>query len=538
MRVGFTSCWFTNIKGTHVGGSTSNDSNSQYAVMISPYGVTGFEFSDCTFDEIYNDNSGANGIRPATGLGFAGGLFFLSDDFRFASRQERPTFGRIHGCLFKNIQTILGQGLSVADSIEFQDAEGIRFFGDAASGLTALHVNVRDCVFYDCSKRAIKGSLAKGVAVENITVVASPALQYPMVTAVKVDGDDFHLRGVRVYSPASAPIRIVIQTHDGRNLCVQDVFADRCTQFWSMAPTSRSVVLSGWRVSNLRCAAIMAFDNGPGYGIIANTLPDHFEDCVFENIDFECDAGSRSLLAGSFAANTARVEMVLRNWRIVNGDLKVQGFGFVLDNVYHELNDAGYVASAPNRGLLEAGQDSGAPALRDSVVRGYILNIEAVAADYLSAGRPYFALVSGDRMRVSQFRMWVADSLDTRFSHAQFDGSDYTLDGLEYGGAGCLEINNRSGGIKRRMTVNGVRRLGGTSSSVSFLRLYLSQDCVVTNVADYRATSAPTVTVKSGSVSGGRNYAYILDGIHSLSSATNVVTDERGLAKQLNVQKF
>jgi len=538
-RARFVSCWFTHIKGTHVGGSTSNNSNSQYGLMISPYGVAGFEVAGCTFAEIYNDNAGANGTRPIAGLGFAGGIFFLTDDFVSpATPQTIPTSGQIHDCLFENIKTILASGLSLADSIEFQDAEGIRFYGDGVSGHTALHVSVHDCVFYDCSKRAIKGSVARGVKVSNITVIATSALQYPMVTAVKVDGDDFQLRGMNVYSPAAAPIRMVIQTHDGRNLCVEDVFADRCAHFWAITPTSTAVVLAGWRVSNLRCAAIVAFGNGPGCGITCTTLPDHFEDCVFENVAFESDPACHSLAAGAFAANTQRMEVVLRNWRICNGDLKIVGFGYLLDNVYHELNDTRYTSSAARRGLLEAGQPAGTPAARDSIVHGYTLNIKAITAHYLSDERRCFAAVYGDRTKVSQLRMSVADSYDTRFAHAQFDGSDFTLDDVEYSGAGSLHINNFSAGPKRRMTVNGARRMGGTASNVSFLYLHLSQDCTITNVADYRMTSAASISVESGSVSSGHTHAYILDGIWSLSSAANVVADAGGLARQLTVQRF
>ena len=343
---------------------------------------------------------------------------------------------------------------------------------------------------------------------------------------------------MNVYSPAAAPIRIVIQTHDGRNLRVDGVFADRCAQFWAITPTATSVVLAGWRVSNLRCAAITAFGNGPGCGITCNTLPDHFEDCVFENVAFESDASSHSLAAACFVANTPRLEVVLRNWRICNGDLKLEGHGYLLDDIYQELNDPSYVSSAPNRGVFEAGQPAGMPTARDSLVHGYTLNIKAITADYLAAGKRCFAAVYGDRTKVSQFRMSVADSHDTRFAHARFDGSDYTLSDFEYSGAGSVYINDFSPGQKRRMTVDGARRIGGTASGVSFLYVHLSQDCTISNIADYRMTSAASITLRSGTVSIGRTYAYILDGVRSLSAAPDVIADAAGLARQLNIQRF
>lgn len=537
-RPKFLNCRFTNINGTHVSGVQNTSSNSQYAVMISPYGVEGFDFADCIFDEIYNDNSGLNAVPQAIGAGFCGGIFFLTEDFaQPVTPQGVFTSGQIGNCLFKNIKTILAAGLSIANSVDFQDAEGIRFYGDAGAQ-TSLLVSVHDCVFVDCSKRAIKGSVAVGVKVSQITVLATSALQYPMVTAIKVDGNDFQLRGMNVYSPTSAPIRQVIQTHDGRNLLVDGVYAERCGQFWSMSPTSTAVVTSGWRVSNLRCASITnSGGSGIGFGITSDTLPDHFEDCVFENVDFECDSSIHSMLGGSFVATTNRMEVVLKNWKIVNGDLKIAGFGYLLQDLYQEITDTAYVNSITGRCLLEAGVSTGSAPTRESIVHGYTLNIKAITSGYLATARP-FALIYGDRTKVSQLRLTIPAGYDPTFAHWQIDGADFTVDDFEYSGAGYGYVNNFSVATKRRMTIDGARRIGGAASTSPFFYLYLSQDCAVANIVDYCLTTASSVVVQSGTVTGGRTYAYVLDGIWSLSSNTNVVADGGSLAHIANMQKF
>ncbi|MBS0366264.1 MAG: hypothetical protein JSR67_10630 [Proteobacteria bacterium] len=417
----FVRCGFTNIKGTHSGGVVSDHSNAQYAVMISPYGVEGFNFDSCEFTEIYNDNSGLSGVTPSVGYGFAGGVFFLTDDFASpVARQTVVTSGQFRSCVFRNIRTLLSPGLSYANSIDYQDADGIRFYGDL-QGATTLNVTVRDCHFQDCAKRAVKVALAKGVTVSGVTVIATEALPYPMVTAVKVDGDNCQVHGLRVFSPANAPIRMIIQTHDCKDIRINDVFADRCNLFWSIAPRSRSVVTSGWRVTDLRCASIVAPAGAPcGGGICVETLPERFEDCTFENVDFQCDGSSHSMLAGFFAAATRCVGVDLRGWRIRNGDLKISGFGYLLEDMNQEIEDDRYVSSAPGRGPLEAGQPVGVLATRDSRIEGYTLNVRAIPKGYLNSRLRYLALICGDHTHVSGLHLSVPDSLTKQTNVEKF----------------------------------------------------------------------------------------------------------------------
>src|SRR5262249_36150225 len=136
-------------------------------------------------------------------------------------------------------------------------------------------------------------------------------------------------------------------------------------------------------------------------------------------------------------------------------------------------------------------------------------------------------------------RMSVPESSPVAFCHAQFDGSDFTLQDTDYSGPGAIGINCQpSGPTRSRIMIDGIRRAGGTASSSAFLSLSSSQDCIVTHVADYRDTTAASIRVHSGEVRHGHKYAYVIDTVWSLTSNSNVVEDTQGLAKQINVQRF
>lgn len=536
-RPKFVKCWFTHINGTHVNAVQNNSSNSQYGMMISPYGVEGFEIDGCVFDEIYNDNSGLNGVSPIVGGGFCGGVFFLTEDFASPDTlQTVYTAGVIRGCLFKNIRTLLQNGLSIDHQIDYQDADAVRFFGSAAGQIT-LPVIVTHCEFVDIGKRAVKNSQAFGTQFLNSNIRSTTSLQYQMITAFKVDGPDQIVSGINIYSPSTLPLLQAIQSHDCSDLHVSDINVDRCCQLWSIAPTSTSVVLSGWRIRNIRCAEMHVF---PGTtvseGFRCDTLCHHFEDCLFDGIDLEVASGVHSL-ENTFSANTQRMEVVLRNWRIVGGDFKVKGYGYDIQGIYHEINDTSWAAAISGHCPVEIGQDSGTSTDRSSRVDGYILNLKNITAGILNATHP-FLLMYGDNQKLTNIRLTVPEGYAVTDPHAQFDGSDLTLDSFEYTGPGPWAVNNYSASTKVRTTVCRGRRIGATASTSEMLSFYKSEDCSISDIDDYRLTTASSIIIQSGTIRATRTYAYLIDGVRSLSSATNVVTDGSTLAHQANVQKF
>jgi hypothetical protein len=531
-RPKFRDCRFRRINGTHIQGDTQNG-NSQYAILISPYGVAGLDIDGCLFEDISNTNDGTNGIGDIEGAGFCGGLLIgITDDWAEPDTvQTVYTSGSIRNCQFKNIRTVLSSGLAEAEQINYQDADAIRLYG-AAAGHTRLYIHIDHCYFEDVAKRAVKCARSGGIRMSNLDVVATSALQYQMVCVVKLDGEGVTLDGLSVQSPAESPVQIVIGSHDCTNLNVSNVKADRCIWFWDVSPFTTDVVLSGWNVRGLQC------DSCRDFGIRYTTLADHYENVRFEDISLTATFGIHDFLAFVLEANTSRMEVELRNARLIGGDIKIGGYGWTLSNVYHEINDASYTGSTSTRPILECGLPAGTAVTRRSTIDNYELNIKALPDAYLHAGRQTLFLVYGDRVCVANMRVAVPDALADTYEHGAFDGNDLSINGFEYSGEGYIRINQFTGGTKRRTTIRGARRIGGTTATTTFLHFGLSQDCAISDIEDYRDSPDGSITILSGTVSGSHADAYVIDGVRSMTTAANVVTDGGSLAAQIDVQKF
>ena len=126
----FFNCRFTNIAGVHVNNDLNSDANLQYAIIISPYGVRNFVFHACEFDTITNKNNNV-GVAQAVGLGFCGGLMIgIRDTYANPTdHQAVPTSGVISGCDFRDIYTVMAAGLTTNQRTEYDDGDGIRFYG-------------------------------------------------------------------------------------------------------------------------------------------------------------------------------------------------------------------------------------------------------------------------------------------------------------------------------------------------------------------------------------------------------------------------
>lgn len=532
-RPKFVKCRFRRVTGVHTGGTATTDSNNQYGLLISFYGVAGFEVDGCLFDDISNDNSGANGVTPTVGRGFCGGVCFLTDDFVLPTTpQTIPTSGRIHGCLFNDIVTVMAGGLSVADQLEFNDADGIRFFGERDTALIKLPVVVSDCVFYDCGKRAIKNSEAAGTTVRNITVIATSALAYPMACAVKVDGDNQIVDGVNIYATSGAPVRFAMQSHNCTYLRVSNVTVNFCDQLWDLAPTSTSYSSRGWRVSNVQGSSCTF------YGIRNSTNCLNYIDVVFEGVEAVAASGVHDFTGFRVGAATDRVEVTLQDSRIVNGDVKVNGYGWTFRNIYQEIDDASYTGSSSTIAALESGITPQTTVTRDSKIENYELNFKAIPDAYLTVQRPYLFLIYGDRVKVKNLKVFTPDTLDTTRSHGAFGGGDdLQIVDFEYSGEGYITLGAVFAGPHRRMSIHGARRVGGTAADQEFLNVDNGQDCEIVDVFDGRAASGGTINIAGGTVSGSRTWAYIIDGVRSFATAA-VIVDAGGLAFKSNITSF
>lgn len=180
-------------------------SNQVYAVSVSPYGVTNFLFRDCLFYNLRSLNT-AN----VSGYGFVGGITFAKINFGSPDTynpgtdpQTVVTSGKIEGCTFDTIKTILNSGLSEDNVSIYDDGDAIRggYGGDVYSGtgVKEVDVSVSDCRFINVSKRAIKFSQIQGLHVSNIQVIADKGA-YSMTEVIKMYGNST-INGLHIQSP-------------------------------------------------------------------------------------------------------------------------------------------------------------------------------------------------------------------------------------------------------------------------------------------------------------------------------------------------
>jgi hypothetical protein len=368
----------------------------------------------------------------------------------------------------------------------------------------------------------------------NLTIVATSALQYAMVTGIKVDGDDQVYTNINIYSPAATPITQAIQSHDCKNLRVENVQVDRCGTLWALTPISTATVTEGWRVNNLCCKEVT------DAGIYVASNCDRYVDVIFNGVTIEAKSTIHNLPAVRITANTDRIEFQLCNSRIVGGDVKFAGYGWTLRDIYHEINDASYTGFSTTVGLLEAGLDPANAITRDSVLENYELNIKALPNGYLTASRTYIWLLYGQKLKVKNFHQTVPNALATTFSHGAFGGgNDTEINDFSYDGQSFINYGTIFAGPHRRMNMNGARRIGNTVAAQNFLQVNNGEDCELSNIYDGRDCAAfGSIIIAGGTISGGHTKAYIIDTVHSMTTAANVVTDGGAKALQVDVNKF
>ena len=542
-NVRFLNCTFKNISGNHFGGVSNNISNNQYAVLISPYGVTDFAFENCVFQDIRNDNSGVN-VAAATGLGFCGGAMFITDDWvEPTAIQTNPTSGVFSGCTFKDIVTTLAGGLSASDQVNFNDADGIRFYGDGTGvGETKLFVEVSNCYFKDCSKRAVKGSIAAGVSVRDCVSFSTTALAYPMVTGIKADGENMLVDGFQIYSPPGQAVRQAIQTHNANYVQIHNVYVERCLEVWSIAPLSAAAALVGYRVSNIIAPDV------EDLGIRVDVAPDSFTDWIIENVSITAKSGTLDLNALEFSVAALSVmDVTLKNVFIQGGDLKISGMGWTIEGLHQRMNIPSFTGSSSTAPLAEFGVSPPNFLYGASRLDDYFLEVVGLSNTWFT-GPPRADLftVMGKFIDVNNLRIQVPETMVTTsptYSHGAFWGDDITVNGLTYSGKGQISWLHRfkaSFGPYLRNTLQATTRKGLDGADVEFIYAGQGQRCTIAGVVDERAASAGTVNVTDGTVLAGDTHAWLIDGVQSATSSAGgaVYGAAVGTAIVTNTKKF
>lgn len=371
VRPQFHNCRVTNIVGVHLAGQTNSSSNNQYGVQISPYGVREFLFEGCEFDTISNRNNNV-GVAHLSGLGFAGAMLIGIRDTMAepTDPQPIPTDGVIHACSFRDILTVLENGLSVADQTSYDDGDAIRFYGNIA-GATQIWCNIEACHFTNISKRAVKGSVSNFCTVRDCTVEGSGGA-YPMVTGMKLE-TGWTVEGCSFITTSAKPFQKVFQIHDVNNLRVSNIYASHCDQFLDIAPTATNITTANMRFTDIVC------DYVTSAGINFSTQYASVTNAVFERIKFTASPANHTMIGfiSPTGASTDDNQVRVRGLEIVNGEVKCSGSGNIVEDVNVVLSDILFTGSAASRSLVELGAPPGfttsaAPTAADSGVAGTV----------------------------------------------------------------------------------------------------------------------------------------------------------------------
>lgn len=517
LRPKFLNCTWKSMTGSEYG---TNAKNFMFGLMISPYGVKNFEVRGCVFRDFLKYNTTAVVTTPTVGYGATGGIFFLTSDFADPSAaQTTPTSGVIDGCVFDNLQTGLDAALAEADRIEYDDADGIRFYGNA-TGANYLPVHITNCTFKKVSKRAIKCSEAAGQIIENIIVDGS-GMDYGMVSILKLD-DGSIVRNVRFTTTSSKRVIKALQFQgDAGNMLIDGVHIDYCEQAVGI-DVGTSVNINDLTFKNIYVADCSEI------GVNHSVAPATQDRIRIEDCKFICTANSAKGIQ-IIADDAGDCNCLVKNTYIKNGNLKLDGEGVEIDNVEVEITSATYDSSGATVGIFET---SGGTLAIPTIIQNLWLNLNNLKTTFTAAGRPYVALIQ-NVVKCENLRMKVPEGLDVTYCHLRIEGTDSVYDGLEYDGPGRVDFG--VGGSLVRGVLNNATRLGAGACGDWFVQCNNASnaDIVLSNIVDFRPTSVASIRINNGA-----SATYEVRGLRSKSSHTELVTVAGSLAYVTDVSGF
>lgn len=523
----FHKCEFSGITAINNGSTVLNQT---YGLLISPYGVTDFEIYDCKFKDLIKYNDGVNGTPTATatvGLGFIGGICFLPEDLEVpAAAQPIPTRGKVDNCVFNNIQTILAAGLSVADQSDFNDADAIRTYSEPG-GATRLEMEITNCTFRDCSKRALK-LLASGTTADNSTIYAA-GMQYGMVGAAYV-GNKCSVRNTRVIASAAKPMQTAIKyivsgDTTQQETLIEGLFVSHCIVGFGLTSNAANAPITGLTVRDV------LINQALDYGVVQSVpLPTTQSGLTFENVQIfgSGNAASGITIPG---ATDGTGGCTFKNVFVNNGSVDIGGVNNDVDGLKVTIDNTSFVGTSTSARLFRIGQDGsgGYQNLKNVFINAYNIN-----TTFLNATRTEMILFLGDNCEYSNIRIKVPDALTEAYKHFEFYGTSWDLDGLVYDGPGMGFIGQSV--ASTRWSVKNAVRLGSGASSTTFLYTNNAStgNGLFENITDLRPTTAPSITINNGLGAGNR---FIVTNVASKSSNATIVQNG-GLATVTNANYF
>lgn len=487
-RPHFIRCVWKNMLGT---GFNSNALNHMYGLLISPYGVEDFLFDACRWFDFAKHNDGTF-FTATAGCGATGAIFFLTDDFAEPNTAQTSfTGGEIRDCSIDNVQTIMAAGLSANDRVEFDDADGIRFYGSSVVD-TWLNVRITNLKCRKVSKRGVKLSASRGVEIDGL-LVDGRGMQYGMVTAVKLDNDCV-VKKVRAIAGSYAKrfVGPAYQMQGHENALLEDSTVDFCATGFQFLTGMDNKTLRNVHINRCR------FEGVEFYGVYktfrsADLLQ---EDLSIRNTKIVGESNTAKGLALSSDSNALlRSGYTIENVVLVNCDAKIEGSNIEVCGLRVVINSTAYAGSAADVGLVEIGAGRGYGGF--TRVNGLSVDAAGINVGYLSAERPYLVYLTNDVAQAANLAIKVPEGLSTAKPHLEMWGDDSSLDGLEYFGPGSIRFGSVA--AAHRWSAKNLKRRGDAACTTPFVKIDAASTYYeVDGVSDFRPTTATSVVGTAG----------------------------------------
>ena len=523
----FRACTFKKITCRNWG---TNVLNQTYAVLISPYGVTNFEFKDCLFQDLIKYNDGINTI-PVTpafiGGGFIGGICFMLEDFSAPiAAQPVVTQGLVEGCTFDNIQTIRAGGLSIANQTDFNDADAIRTYGEP-SGAESLFVHVSDCVFKRVSKRCFKFRASGSVAHDNECYATD--LPYQMTCPLDLTSNT-KVTNLKVYASAALPVC------NGIN--------------WSVGPDfNRETLVDGMYVSHATNG--MVFFTDPTFSVLRNfilrnsffnqvyesgilstsPIATDYKNIVVENVQIFGGANNTIGIQTFGGSSSQSAGLTLRNVYLSNCNLNCAGIDNEISDVTIDISSNTWVGATTTTLLYRIGQD-GVGGFQN--VDNLFINANNLNTSFVNATRTNLGILIGDNATFKNIRLTVPQGLSQSYPHGEIFGREVTVDGFNYDGPSYINVGTTVR-AERTSIRNAVRMSNnGSATTQPFLFSANAATTQVTfqNIVDFRDPGGGTASIL---VNAGTNIAAI--NVVSNATAAQVVSTG-GIVATVGCTKF
>lgn len=254
------------IKNCEIRNFHGKTTTQQYALWIDLKEVQNFVVSHCTFKNISQDDNRKDETD------FSGGLYFASGD----SIINFPSNGIIQDCIFNNIYT-----RKVRDEFE-SDADAIRFYHSrlymqSNPSLQNLKIEIINCTFKDCQKRAFKISGVGGLILK-LNHVTSNRDEYSMHAIVEIitASNNVSIQGL----DAIGTITTGIWIKDGVGHKIDDVLIET---------TGGSLGYAAIRIENIGEASYNHISNLSISNVVAKNLPGlkvkELENSIISNVN-------------------------------------------------------------------------------------------------------------------------------------------------------------------------------------------------------------------------------------------------------------